>query len=90
MPRVSNLRLTRDAGLQRHDAKRYSTPTTPEATREMKPPSNCANHLCQKAAYRAWSACVCSQTRIFAYLVYSTCPNAFMISLVSGRSYIQR
>ncbi len=64
MPRVSNSRLTRDAGLQRHDAKRYSTPTTPEPTREMKTTSNCANQQCQKAAYVAWSACVCSQTRL--------------------------
>jgi hypothetical protein len=43
----------------RNVAKRRSTPTTPDAPREMKPPSNRANHLCQKAATVAWSACVC-------------------------------
>jgi hypothetical protein len=37
---------------------RLSTPTTPEATREMKTPFNCANHLCQNAAYVARPACV--------------------------------
>jgi hypothetical protein len=31
---------------------RLSTPTTPEATREMKTPFNCANHLCQKCRIR--------------------------------------
>jgi len=31
--------------LKRHGGKRPSTPTTSEPTREMKPPSNCANHL---------------------------------------------
>jgi hypothetical protein len=33
-------------GWQRHDGERLSTPTTPEPTREMKLPSNCANRQC--------------------------------------------
>ena len=45
---------------QERDVERCSTPTTPEAAREMKPTSNCANQLRQKAAYVAWSACACS------------------------------
>jgi len=40
--------------------ERYSTPTTPEPTREMKTPSNYTNQLRQKAARVAWSAGVCS------------------------------
>ena len=36
--------------LQRHAAERRSALTTPEAAREMKPTSNCANQLCRKAA----------------------------------------
>jgi hypothetical protein len=44
---------------QGNGGKRYSAPTTPEPTREMKTPSNYANHLCQKAATVAWSACGC-------------------------------
>jgi hypothetical protein len=35
----------------------------PEVTREMKPPFNYTNHLRQKAAMLAWSACAC-----FAFL----------------------
>jgi hypothetical protein len=45
--------------LKGHDAERYNTPTTPEPTLEMKATLNYANHLRQKAAYVAWSACVC-------------------------------
>jgi hypothetical protein len=42
--------------LEYNVAKRRSTPTTLDAPREMKPPSNCANHHRQKAATVAWSA----------------------------------
>jgi len=61
-------------GLEGHGRERRSTPTTPEAAREMKPPSNYANHLRQKPREfilstakdgacpeftEGWSACVC-------------------------------
>jgi hypothetical protein len=41
----SNLRLTCDARVERRDVKLFSTPTTPEAAREMKTTSNYAKKL---------------------------------------------
>ena len=49
----------RHARISKACPQTFSTPTTPEAAREMKPTSNCAKRQCQKAAYVAWSACVC-------------------------------
>jgi len=44
---------------QERDVERCSTPTTPEATREMKIPSNCANQLAKKPrTWRGRQACV--------------------------------
>ena len=73
--------------LQRHDAERHSAPTAPKVSREMKPPSNRANQVRQKAAYVAWSVRVCFTARILISVLSSSIDFAPMSNLMNHNNF---